>query len=468
MRIVFVVSEMVPFAKTGGLADVCGTLPIELERAGHDVSVIMPAYRCVGAQGRPFNDRFRVTTVGKDLKVYFLKNPKFYDRAYIYGDAHGDYADSLERFAYLCHEAFHLMKELGKPVDIVHAHDWQTALVPVILKEKYADDPFFAGTRSVLTIHNLAYQGVFPKEDIHKTGLDGKLFDPKALEFYEKVNLLKGGIVFADLITTVSPQYAKEMQTKELGFGLEGVVKENKSRLVGILNGLDYKMWDPEKDPLLAPQYSSKDWLIKRIHKEKLQHVYGLPVFSDVPVFGFVGRLCYQKGLDLVEAAFENLTQRPVQFAFIGVGEDKYQKLLVKLAKKYPQQCGVVIRYDESLAHTVYAGSDFFMMPSVYEPCGLTQMISLRYGTIPVASAVGGLLDTVVDYSSNKKQGNGFLMSSYSVSGLLEVIDRASGVFHEKQRFHDLVIHAMSARWTWDASVKHYIDCYQHCLQGSK
>ncbi len=466
MRIFFVASEVVPFAKTGGLADVCGTLPLELERLGHDVSIIMPGYRCIGSLAKPFNDRAKIITIGKNLKVYFLRHAKFYDRPQLYGDAHGDYPDNLERFAYLCHEAFNLIRDLGEPVDIIHCHDWQTGLIPVLLKEKYAQDPFFARTRTVFTIHNLAYQGVFLKEDMPKTGLEDKLFNPKALEFYEKINLLKGGLVFADQITTVSPQYAKEIQTKEWGCGLEGVIKENKGRLSGILNGLDYELWDPEKDSLLAPRYSSKDWLIKRIHKEKVQHIYGLPVFSDIPVFGLVGRLCYQKGLDLLESAFDDLMQRPIQVVFIGVGEDKYQKLLVKFAKKYPQQCGVVIRYDESLAHTVYAGADFFLMPSVYEPCGLTQMISLRYGTIPIVSAVGGLMDTVVDFSSNKKRGNGFVMPSYSVSGLLEAVDRASGAFHQKERFHDLVIHAMASRWTWETSAKYYVECYEQCQQA--
>jgi starch synthase len=461
MRIVFVAPEVYPFAKTGGLADVCGTLSLELERLGHDVAIIIPGYRCVNGS-KPFNDRARISLVGKNVKVYFLRNQKFFDRPNIYGDVHGDYPDNLERFMFLCHESLALMKDLGVPVDIIHCHDWQTSLIPVILRENYRTDPFFQKTRTVVTVHNFGYQGVFPREDFPKLGVDEGLFNPRVLEFYGKINLLKSGLVYADRITTVSPQYAREIQTKEWGHGLEGVVKENKSRVEGILNGLNYDYWDPQTDVLISPRYSQKDvHAAKIVHKEKLQNICHLPVFDDIPVFGFVGRLCYQKGLDLLESTFDGLMQRPIQVAFVGVGEEKYQKLLSKFAKKYPQQCGVMLRYDENLAHMVYAGADFFLMPSVYEPCGLAQMISMRYGAIPIVNGVGGLMDTVTDFSSNKIKGNGFVMPDYSVSSFLETVDRALGVFHQKKKFQDLVTHAMGCRWTWAASTQNYIDCYE-------
>jgi starch synthase len=317
-----------------------------------------------------------------------------------------------------------------------------------------------------VTIHNFGYQGVFPREGFSHLGVSEGLFNPKVLEFFGKINLLKGGLVYADRITTVSPQYAREIQTKEWGHGLEGVVRENKSRLEGILNGLNYDYWDPATDVLIRPHYSQKDAVVvKAVHKENLQNICHLPVFDDIPVFGFVGRLCYQKGIDLLESAFDNLMQRPIQVAFVGVGEERYQKLLLKFAKKYPQQCGVMIRYDENLAHMVYAGSDFFLMPSVYEPCGLAQMIALRYGTIPVVNGVGGLMDTVTDFSS-KSKGNGFVMDAYSVSGFLETVDRALGVFHQKKKFQDLVTQAMGCRWTWASSTQHYIECYEHAQKG--
>jgi starch synthase len=466
MRIVFVAPEVYPFAKTGGLADVCGTLSLELERLGHDVSIIIPDYRCVKGV-MPYSDRARVAVIGKNVRVYFLRHQKFYDRPNIYGDANGDYPDNLERFMFLCHESLALMKELGAPVDIIHCHDWQTSLIPVIVRENYKDDPFFQKTRTVVTIHNCGYQGVFPKDGFSKLGVDGKLFEPKGLEFYGKINLLKGGLVYADRITTVSPQYAREIQTKEWGHGLEGVVKENRSRLEGILNGLNYDYWDPETDVLIDPHYTPEDAKpVKRIHKEKLQNICRLPVFDDIPVFGFVGRLCYQKGLDLLESSIDGLMQRPIQVVFVGVGEEKYQKLLMKFAKKYPQQCGVMIRYDENLAHMVYAGADFFLMPSVYEPCGLAQMISLRYGAIPLVNGVGGLMDTVTDFSSHRNKGNGFVMSEYSVSGLFETVDRALGVFHQKKKFQDLVTYAMGCRWTWATSTRHYIECYERAGEG--
>lgn len=466
MRIVFVAPEVYPFAKTGGLADVCGTLSLELERAGHDVAIIIPAYRCVNGS-QPFSDRARVAVIGKNVKVYFLRHQKFYDRPNIYGDEKGDYPDNLERFAFLCHESLLLMKDLGVAVDIIHCHDWQTSLIPVILKEHYKDDPFFQKTRTVVTVHNFGYQGVFPKEGFSRLGVEARLFNPRVLEFYGKINLLKGGLVYADRITTVSPQYAKEIQTREWGHGLEGVVKENRSRLEGILNGLNYDYWDPERDTLISPHYGQKDGpAVKGVHKEKLQNIYHLPVFDDIPVFGLVGRLCYQKGLDLLESSFEGLMQRPVQAVFLGVGDIKYQKLLVKFAKKYPQQCAAMIRYDEDLAHMVYAGADFFMMPSVYEPCGLAQMISLRYGAVPIVNGVGGLMDTVTDFSSHRNKGNGFVMSEYSVSGFLETVDRALGVFHQKKKFRDLVTYAMGCRWTWATSTRHYLDCYERAKEG--
>ncbi len=467
MRIVLVASEVLPFAKTGGMADVCGTLSLELERQGHEVSIIMPGYRSTGA-GKPFNARARVAVIGKGIKVYFLQHGGFYDRPYIYGSPDGDYEDNLERFAFLCHGACELLKELGRSIDVIHCHDWQAALIPLLLKTHYAKDPFFERTRSVMTVHNLAYQGIFPQASFPALGVDEGLFNADALEFYGKINLLKGGLIFADQLTTVSPRYAKEAQTREWGCGLEGVIKANKARWTGILNGLDYDRWDPQTDEFITPHYSSADWQVKARHKEKLQNIYRLPVFDDIPVFGFVGRLCHQKGLDLIEAAFEGLMQRPLQVVFIGIGEEKYQKMLVKLARKYPQQCAAIIRYDEDIAHMVYAGADLFFMPSVYEPCGLTQMIALRYGAIPVVNPVGGLLDTVIDFSSDKKKGNGFRMDTFSVSGLLEAVDRALGTFHHKDRFGALVANAMACRWPLAAAAEQYIGCYEKCLSRSE
>ena len=466
MRIVLVASEVVPFAKTGGLADVCGALPLALEQLGHEVSVIMPGYRCV-SRSQPFNARANVTVIGRDVRVYFLRQDAYYGRPRLYGDERGDYPDNLERFVFLCQETFHLLKDIGKPVDIIHCHDWQTGLVPVLMKEQYRHDPFFQNTRSVFTAHNMAYQGLFPHEGLPRLGVDRGLFDPSALEFYGKINLLKAGLVFADRITTVSPEYAKEIQTQEWGCGLDGVIRQRKDCLDGILNGLDYVHWDPATDVFLDPPYVAKDVHLKDVHKENLQNVFHLPVFKDIPVFGFVGRLCYQKGFDLIEAAFDGLMQRPLQVVFIGIGDEKYEKMIVKLARKYPHQCASVIRYDEDIAHEVYAGSDLFLMPSVYEPCGLTQMIGLRYGTIPLVNGVGGLRDTVVDHGSHKKQGNGFVMENYSVEALLGAVDRALGLFHQKERWDELRAHAMACRWTWDVAARQYNEVFRLCSESA-
>lgn len=462
MNIVFMASEAIPFAKTGGLADVCGTLPLQLEAMGHEVSLVIPHYRCVGSR-EPFNERACSAVIGKDIRVYFIRNKNFFDRPYIYGDNGGDYEDSVGRFAFFCHEALKLLKEIGRPVDVIHCHDWQTGLVPVLIRENYAGDAFFASTRTVFTIHNLAYQGIFPEKDFSLLGVDQALFNDKQMMSGGKVNLIKAGIVFSDQVTTVSPQYAREIQTRDFGCALEGVLQSRKGRFAGILNGLDYKFWDPETDEFLEPHYSQNDWLVKAIHKDRLREVFRLPSYAEVPVFGFVGRLFAQKGFDLIESAIEGLMQRPLQMVFQGVGEEKYEKMLKGFSKKYPQKFSALVRYDEDIAHQVYAGADFFLMPSAYEPCGLAQMIALRYGTIPVVSPVGGLLDTVTDLASNRKKGNGLVLASYSVSGLLEAVDRATGVFSQKERHAELIRHAMACRWTWEASAKRYIEVYQAC-----
>ncbi len=462
MRIVFIASEIVSFAKTGGLADVCGTLPLELEALGHELMIIMPHYRVVGNKAF-FNDRASLSTMGRGIKVFFIENKDFFDRPQLYGDSAKDYPDNLDRFTFFCREALQLLKDIGDPVDIIHCHDWQTGLIPVLLKDPLANDPFFIRTKTVFTVHNLAYQGLFSMEAYPKLGVDIKLFNDHQLEFYDKVNLMKAGIVFSDYVTTVSPQYAREIQTKEWGCGLEGVLQTKRSCLAGILNGLDYRIWDPEQDEHIDPPYSSQDRLAKKIHKEKLQKIFGLPQISDIPVFGFVGRLCYQKGIDLIESSIEGLMQRPIQMVFLGVGDDKYQKLLKHLSRRYPHQFSALVKDNEDISHQIYAGADFFLMPSVYEPCGLAQMIALRYGTIPIVSAVGGLIDTVADVSSHRKQGNGFVLSSYSVSGLLEAVDRAVGAYSKKEKFSELIVHAMAYRFTWKESAKHYIEVYEQC-----
>ncbi|MBF0486307.1 MAG: glycogen synthase [Candidatus Omnitrophica bacterium] len=464
MRIVFVASEVVPFAKTGGLADVCGTLPLALERLGHEIIVIMPRYSGIAAE-KFIPGRVSTSGLGQGIKVYFIENKKFFDRPHIYGGAEGDYPDSLERFSFFCHEALRLLKDLKEPVDIIHCHDWQTGLLPLLVKKDAEADSFFQKTRVVLTLHNLAYQGVFPKGQYSKLGIGTGMFNEEGVEFHGKINLLKAGILFSDLVTTVSPGHAREIVTSEFGYGLEELLRQKKGCLVGILNGLDYDQWNPQTDPLIQPNYSDKDWLAKKILKKKLQSAFKLPSFGDIPIFGFVSRLCYQKGIDLFESAFESLMERPIQVVLQGVGEDKYQKIVQRLAKKYPQKFSALIKYDESLAHLVFAGSDFLLMPSVYEPCGLTQMIALRYGTVPIASYVGGLADTIVDLSEGALKGNGIVMPSYSVSGLLESMDRATGFFHQKDKMNALVTHAMSLRWTWDISAKRYIECYEECLK---
>jgi starch synthase len=464
MKIVFVCSEVFPYAKTGGLADVCAALPAALEKLGHEVVVIMPRYRGIKAE-RSASSCADMSVMGRHIRVYFIRNREYFERAFLYGGPRGDYPDNLSRFSFFCHEVMKLLKEVAFQPDIIHCHDWQAGLVPVLLKERQLTDPFFQRTRSVFTIHNLAYQGVFPKEDYSKLGLASSLLSEKGCEQDNKINFLKAGIVFSDRITTVSARYAREIQTEEFGCGLENVLKRKRDDLTGILNGLDYDLWDPGKDPYIYPHYDSSDPRAKAQLKEKLQAACRLASVGQVPLFGFIGRLFSQKGLDLIESAFSGLMQRPLQAVFLGVGEERYQKMLLDLARKNRRKCAAVIRYNEELAHLVYAGSDFFLMPSVYEPCGLAQMISWRYGTIPLVSNVGGLADTVVDLSDRKRTPNGIVMSSYSVSGFLEAVDRALGLFHEKDRMQALIAAAMNARLTWDHSAEEYVESYEACLR---
>jgi starch synthase len=399
MKIALIASEVVPFAKTGGLADVCGALPPALEKLGQDVVVVMPLYKAVrlqkAAQVKKISDDVSVSFLGKNVKVYFVANDAYFDRDGLYGDKSGDYPDNLERFSFFCKRSLQLLKETGFRPDIVHCHDWQSSLVPAYLKTVRAGDDFFTKTRSLLTIHNIGYQGLFPKEEYPKTGMDEKYFNPGQVEFYGKVNLLKAGIVFSDVINTVSRTYAKEIQTKEFGFGLEGVLRERSGSLFGIVNGIDYAIWNPATDPFIARKFSAEKFKDKAKDKQDLQKACCLPVKKDVPVFGIVSRLAQQKGFDIIAEGIDEICRLGLQLVILGTGDLKYHQLLGEMARKYPEVISLNLAFDDPLAHKIYAGSDAFLMPSRYEPCGLGQLISFAYGTVPVVFKTGGLADTV-------------------------------------------------------------------------
>ena len=456
MKIAMVASEVVPFAKTGGLADVVGALPLVLEDCGQEVIIIMPRYKCIT------DDKFKTkriskdvssATLGKNIKVYFIENNQYFNRNGLYVDKNGDYKDNLERFAFFCRRALTLLKEIGFAADILHLHDWQASLAAVYLKNLYATDPFYRKMKSILTIHNLGYQGLFPKDEFAKLGLDESVFSVSGLEFYNQINLLKGGIIFSDFITTVSPTYAEEIQTEELGFGLQGLLRERKNVLSGIVNGLDYFVWDPNTDNLIEQNFSALHIEDKSINKAKLQEMCSLPVNKDIPVLGIVSRLIEAKGFDILTQGLDEICKMDVQLIILGTGDLKYHKIMEARQKKCPKKISLNLKFDDPLAHKIYAGSDIFLMLSKYEPCGLGQLISLHYGTIPLVYKTGGLADTI-------NNNNGFVLNIRTKEEFIKLLKKTVSTFKDKGKWLRLINNAMKCNFSWEASAKKYIQLY--------
>ena len=458
MKILICASEMVPFAKTGGLADVAGALPLALEEKGNEVIVAMPGYKSIQNAKQVKINRLKegasYSVIGKKIKVFFIENAAYFHRDGLYGEKTGDYTDNLDRFCFYSKRTLDLLQEINFKPDIIHCHDWQAALIPVFLKNTYKDKPFYKNIKSVLTIHNIGYQGLFAKEEFPKLGLDWNLFNMEMLEFYGKINVLKGGIVFSDLITTVSSTYSKEIQTKEFGFGLEGILAKRKKSVFGILNGLDYSIWNPETDKYIAKNYSLKDIAGKYNNKQDLQKICNLPINEKVPLFGIVSRLAEQKGFDILAQAIDSICKMSLQLVILGTGDLKYHQVLEAIVKKYPKIISLHLKFDDPLAHKIYSGSDVFLMPSKYEPCGLGQLISLRYGTIPLVFKTGGLADTVT-------KDNGFIFDKYSSDELMKTIKEALSVFKNKKKWNLLMAGAMKCKFSWEESAKKYIQLYK-------
>ncbi len=456
MRIVICASEVVPFAKTGGLADVAGALPRALEMAGEEVIIAMPRYKSINGSKfglQRLKEDISYSVIGERIKVYFIENDKYFNRDGLYQDKNGDYKDNLARFSYYNKRTLELLKEINFKPDIIHVHDWQASLITVYLKTLFLGDLFYKTTKTILTIHNIGYQGLFPKEEFPALGLDWGIFNVEGLEFYGKINILKGGMQFSDIINTVSPTYSKEIQTKEFGFGLEGVLNRRRSSVFGILNGLDYSIWNPETDKFISKNYSLKSTADKYNNKKDLQEVCRLPLSDEIPLFGIVSRLAEQKGFDILAEAMNEICKINLQLVILGTGDLKYHQLLEKAAKKYPKLISLHLKFDDPLAHKIYAGSDVFLMPSKYEPCGLGQMISLRYGTIPVVFKTGGLADTV-------SEDNGFVFQSYTKEDLTKTIKEAVAAFKSKKKWSGLITKAMECNFSWDESAKHYRELY--------
>ncbi len=483
LKIFYVVSEVAPFAKTGGLADVAGTYPKFLKELGHDIRVMMPNYRVINERKYVLRDVIRLRNMevqvgdrivkgsaksaflpGSKVQVYFLDNEEYFDREELYQDPKTgeDYADNAERFIFFCKECLETLRLLHWQPDVIHCNDWQTALIAVYMKTLLKEDPFFENTGTLLTIHNAAYQGIFPPETVHLTGLPAEYAAKGgALEFWGKVNFLKAGILHADLLSTVSPSYAKQIQeSDEYGCGLSETLRSRSKDLYGILNGVDYTVWNPETDKLIPYNYTVTDLTGKQQNKKALAEQCGLKYQEEIPVIGMISRLIDQKGFDLLAESFDKLMAEPVQFVLLGRGEQKYESMFLKFARKYARKCAVRVAFDEGLAHLIEAGSDLFLMPSRYEPCGLNQMYSLKYGTIPIVHAVGGLADTVVDFDPASGEGTGFLFEKYSAKALLDTVKRALKAYQDQGLWRKLVRNAMKQDFSWRVSAEKYVKLY--------
>ncbi len=482
LKILFATPEAVPFAKTGGLADVSGALPKFLKELGCDIRLMIPYYRMVKNSGQPiqsmadeievpFKDEVLSAEIyqGKlngEIPVYFIGRDEFYDREFLYSTPKGDYFDNAERFIFFSKAVLILTKHLNFRPDIIHHHEWQTGLISAYLKSIYKDDPFFQETASVFTIHNLAYQGLFKKEKFITTGLPLEMYNPDGIEFWERVNFMKAGIVYADVINTVSKKYSEEIQTPEYGYGLDGILRKRKEDLYGILNGVDYKEWNPSDDPYIKKNYDLNNLSGKMECKRDLLREFNMPnTLENLPLLGMISRLTDQKGFDLLYEILDEILSLDLGFILLGSGEQKYHDLFHQVSQKFPKKVGIRIAYDNRLAHMIEAGADIFLMPSKYEPCGLNQIYSLRYGTIPVVRATGGLDDTIIQYDPITKRGNGFKFKNYNAKEFLSKIKEAINYFYQPDHWNELIKNAMTSDFSWESSAKAYIELYHNALK---
>jgi starch synthase len=489
LSILFVSSEAVPFAKTGGLADVSGALPQVIREMGHDIRIIMPKYQAVSDRKFKIHDIKRLTdmpiTVGDKtllgsvkssfltniktkVQVYFLSNDALYNRPELYVDpkTKQSWKDNDERFIFFCRGVIQTLLLLGWKPDILHLNDWQSGLIAAIIRTEYAKEPLFRNTKIVFTVHNAAYQGIFPAESFEKTGLPDNLFSQDGVEYFGQVNLMKAGLMYSDAITTVSETYAKEIRSSaDFGFGLEGVFRKKARLMHGLLNGMDTLIWDPATDTLIPKTYSLETLDDKLENKKALCAHFKLPFNEQVPVIGIVSRLVDQKGFDLLQQKLPDILNEQVQLVILGSGEKKYEEFFAKAVKKSAKKLGVHIGFDESLAHLIEAGSDLFLMPSKYEPCGLNQMYSLRYGTLPIVRATGGLADTVDDCIEKPKHGTGFVFQKYSAADMFAAIKRALKMYPHKDAWRAAQIRGMKKDFTWTSSANRYIELYKTLLK---
>jgi len=482
LRVWFLAPEVTPFAKTGGLADVAGSLPGALMKLGVDVRVALPLYRMVKEGDFPMEGVFSglevplgSETLGCDIletatddgvPVYLFNREDLFDRSGLYGTAEGDYSDNLERFTFFTRAALLFAKNAGLDLDVVHCHDWQTGLAPAYLKTLYQGDPLFSQAASVFTIHNMGYQGLFPPEKLSTCGLPASEFHPEGFEYWGNISLLKAGLVYADAITTVSPRYSREIQTPEFGMGMDAILRNRSADLHGIINGADYHTWDPATDPHIPVHYSLRHMNGKRACKAALAQMLGLDhQFLARPLLAVVSRLTVQKGHDLLLEVVPDVAKLDVGLVILGAGERKYEQALRLLEQQYPERLAVRIGFDESLAHRIMAGADMLLAPSHYEPCGLTQIYALRYGTVPIVRAIGGFDDTIQQFDPTSGKGTGFKFQEHEAPAVLDQIREAIQTYQDKVVWQKLVNNGMKADFSWDESARKYVALYEEVRQ---
>jgi starch synthase len=491
-KILFVTSEVVPFVKTGGLADVSAALPQMLAELGHEVRMVVPKYGAVDDRKFKIHEVVRLKDLqvkigdkevifslkscflpGQKVRVqiYFLDNPEYFgSRISLYTDpvSGKDYADNDERFILLSRSVFELISKLGWIPDIIHCNDWQTGLVPAYLKTTFNDEEQFKSFKTLFTIHNMAYQGEFSKQTFVKTGLPNDTSTEKALEHNGKINFMKSGLHFADAINTVSETYANEIRTDEqASAGLKNILSKRKNDLYGIVNGIDTKVWNPEKDKLLPKKYSAKSLEVKLENKQELTEKFGFEYNPQIPIIGMITRLYDTKGLDLVNEAFPELMKMDIQMILLGTGDRKYHTFFDKMASKYPKKFAAYLGFNDELAHLIEAGADIYLMPSLYEPCGLNQMYSLMYGTVPLVRETGGLADTVIRYDEKTGEGNGFVFKKYDSASMIKELKRALKTFEDNKTWIKIMKAGMKSDFSWNASAKKYIDLYKTILNSN-
>jgi starch synthase len=484
MRILFASTEAVPFCKTGGLGDVCGSLPPALAQLGHDVTLVLPAFRSCLQSGQPLAELDLHLSIpigrktvegsvlesrlpGSNVPVLLVRQDAYYDRPQLYTESGRDYDDNSERFIFFCRAVLELVELLDLAPDVLHCHDWQTGLIPAYLKTEYAGLAPFETIATLYTIHNLAYQGNFWHWDMELTGIGWEHFNWREMEFHGKLSFMKSAIALADRISTVSPRYAREIQSPPLSSGLEGILQHRAADLAGIVNGVDYSQWDPAVDPHLAGNNYTIDKVeeVKPRCKRLLQEELGLTVEANTPLVGIVGRLVDQKGWDLIsEVMQEWVRTSPVQWAVLGTGDPKYHKILTELSHRYPEKIAASLAFSDPLAHRIEAGADMFLMPSHFEPCGLNQLYSLRYGTVPVVRATGGLADTITDTTPATladRTATGFSFETYSVAALAKTLQRAIVAYADRPVWRQLVASGMQQDWSWSKSAREYTALYE-------